>query len=197
MKKLLFPYMMLVLLLSSCASYNYNNTVTYDEHDHLNAIVEIPAGTNTKIEYAATTNSFITDQRNGSDRIISYLSYPGNYGFIPGTKTDTSEGGDGDPVDVLILTSHLETGTIIPVKPVGLLKMIDNNELDYKVIAVPVDTKDNVLGIDTYTDFKKKYPSIVNILTNWFAHYDASEKQEIVGWGDHEEALAYIKANTQ
>lgn len=197
MKKLLFPYMMLVLLLSSCASYNYNNTVTYDEHDHLNAIVEIPAGTNTKIEYAATTNSFITDQRNGSNRIISYLSYPGNYGFIPGTKTDTSEGGDGDPVDVLILTSHLETGTIIPVKPVGLLKMIDNNELDYKVIAVPVDTKDNVLGIDTYTDFKKKYPSIVNILTNWFAHYDASEKQEIVGWGDHEEALAYIKANTQ
>lgn len=188
---------MLVLLLSSCASYNYNNTVTYDEHDHLNAIVEIPAGTNTKIEYAATTNSFITDQLNGSDRIISYLSYPGNYGFIPGTKTDTSEGGDGDPVDVLILTSHLETGTIIPVKPVGLLKMIDNNELDYKVIAVPVDTKDNVLGIDTYTDFKKKYPSIVNILTNWFAHYDASEKQEIVGWGDHEEALAYIKANTQ
>ena len=45
--------------------------------------------------------------KNGKPRIINYIGYPVNYGFIPKTLLPTSEGGDGDQLDILVLASLL------------------------------------------------------------------------------------------
>ena len=52
----------------------------------LNAVIEIPAGTVEKRQYDPATNTFPIDLRNGQPRLIRFLPYPANYGFIPGTR---------------------------------------------------------------------------------------------------------------
>jgi Inorganic pyrophosphatase len=49
------------------------------------AVIEIPAGTNKKFEYNYKTKNFECKTNNNEERIINYLPYPGNYGFIKNT----------------------------------------------------------------------------------------------------------------
>src|SRR5436189_5832735 len=61
------------------------------------------------------------------------MHYPVDYGFIPGTLAD-----DGDPLDVLALVEEPSfPGCLIEVRPVGILNMVDNEEADQKIVAVP------------------------------------------------------------
>jgi inorganic pyrophosphatase len=76
---------------------------------------------------------------------------PANYGFIPQTycaevianlarsKTDISiSGGDGDPLDILVLSEHhIPRGDIIlKARPIGGFCLVDDGEADDKIIAV-------------------------------------------------------------
>ena len=76
-------------------------------------VVEIPAGTNHKIEYDPSTDSFENDKKDGKDRVISFLPYPGNYGFIPSTLMNKDRGGDGDALDILVIGESEPTGTVL------------------------------------------------------------------------------------
>jgi inorganic pyrophosphatase len=93
------------------------------------AVVEIPLGSSNKYEL---------DKASGLlrlDRVLhSAVHYPANYGFIPQTLAD-----DGDPLDVLILSSDpVYPMTLLTARPIGLMTMMDQNELDYKIIAVGI-----------------------------------------------------------
>src|SRR5579871_252626 len=91
-------------------------------------IVEIPKGSANKYEYDNSLGVFRLDRV-----LYSPVHYPGDYGFIPGTFAD-----DGDPLDVLALVEQPSfSGCLIQVRPVGVLNMIDQNEADQKVLAVP------------------------------------------------------------
>ncbi len=91
-------------------------------------IVEIPKNSANKIEYDGELGVFRLDRA-----LYSPMHYPGDYGFIPGTLAE-----DGDPLDVLVLVSEPSfTGCLIEVRPIGLLRMVDREEMDEKVIAVP------------------------------------------------------------
>src|SRR6476661_4195104 len=92
--------------------------------DIVRAIVEIPRGSRAKYEL---------DKESGLlklDRVLySSVHYPANYGFIPQTYCD-----DKDPLDVLVLGQE----TIVPIaimmaKPIGVMKMRDQNEGDDKI----------------------------------------------------------------
>lgn len=73
------------------------------------------------------------------------MFYPANYGVITQTLA-----GDGDNLDVLVYTrTPIQAGAIINVRPIGILKMIDDGEEDDKVIAVPTTDVD-----PTYADIK-------------------------------------------
>ncbi len=76
---------------------------------------------------------------------------PANYGFIPQTycseriaslaraKTEIQiRDGDGDPLDILVLSEHhIPRGDIIlKARPIGGFCLVDDNEADDKVIAV-------------------------------------------------------------
>lgn len=158
------------------------------------AVVEIPAGTNKKVEIDKETDEFKVDQRDGKDRIISFLPYPANYGFIAGTLSDAAEGGDGDAVDVLVIAEQLKTGTVISVEPIAMLKLIDDGEEDFKVLAVPTDDRLNVLKSKDLKDDPKKEQAIKEIIEKWFLSYD-SDPAKVIGWADKAETLQYIKNN--
>ncbi|MEM1216335.1 MAG: inorganic diphosphatase, partial [Bacteroidota bacterium] len=99
----------------------------------VNMIVEIPAGTNRKVEFDYEMGIFKTDQKNGKDRIIDFLPYPGNYGFVPGTLMDKARGGDGDALDILVLSEAQPTGSLLSVRMLGALVLRDRGEIDTKL----------------------------------------------------------------
>jgi len=92
------------------------------------AVIEIPKGSKKKYELDKETGLLILDR-------VLYTSthYPANYGFIPKTYTD-----DSDPLDVLVLCQEiLDPMTLVRCKPIGVITMIDSEDIDEKIIAVP------------------------------------------------------------
>lgn len=158
-----------------------------------NAVIEVPAGTNHKTEISHETGTFETSLRNGKPRIIDFLGYPVNYGFVPGTLMDKSLGGDGDPIDALIICTSLPIKTVIEFIPIAVLRLKDTNELDSKIIGVPANAILRTISAINFTEFKTLYPAIMEILVIWFLNYDkANDKTEFFGWGDELEAVKEI-----
>jgi len=124
------------------------------------------------------------------DRFLSVaMRYPGNYGFIPHTLSQ-----DGDPVDVLVITKNpVMPGAVIAARPVGVLLMEDENGIDEKIIAVPVQRMYSDFDhIKNYTDLPKLHRREI---THFFEHYkDLEDKKwtKIEGWGDIEQAKKLI-----
>ncbi|CAI2161865.1 5532_t:CDS:1 [Funneliformis geosporum] len=89
--------------------------------------VEIPKGSFNKIEYNKTKKRFELD------RVLSVaMTYPGEYGVIPETLAP-----DGDELDVICLTIQPTfSGLYIPVRIIGVLRMVDKGEQDDKLLAV-------------------------------------------------------------
>ncbi|TXI78961.1 MAG: inorganic diphosphatase, partial [Flavobacteriales bacterium] len=100
----------------------------------LNAVIEIPAGTVEKRQYDIDTNTFPIDLRNGQPRLIRFLPYPANYGFIPSTRMNKEEGGDGDALDVFVLCGAVPSGTVLEVEPIGIIELLDAGERDDKLV---------------------------------------------------------------
>src|SRR5690349_24865822 len=93
----------------------------------VNAVIEIPRGDTNKYEYDKQLRVFRLDRN-----LYSPVHYPGDYGFIPSTL-----GLDGDPLDVLVLVDAPSfTGCVMTVRPIGVLKMIDQTQEDEKILAV-------------------------------------------------------------
>lgn len=158
------------------------------------AVIEIAAGTNRKIEINKETGAFETSLRNGNPRMIDFLGYPVNYGFIPSTLMGKGKGGDGDPLDTLIICESLSTGMIIEFIPIAVLRLKDSNELDSKIIGVPVNAGLRTICATNFTEFKTLYPAILDILVKWFLNYDKqSDTTEFIGWDDELEALKEIE----
>jgi|AntRauTorckE5430_2_1112549.scaffolds.fasta_scaffold11958_2 inorganic pyrophosphatase len=158
----------------------------------INVVIEIPAGTNKKIEYQSSTGTYQTDQRDGRDRIIDFLPYPGNYGFIPSTIMSESGGGDGDAIDVLLLCEALPTGTVIEARAIGALQLLDEGQLDTKIIAIPMDTTLQTLSPESFTEFSIRYDGARHIIETWFLYYDGLGTNTFEGWLDEKKTLALI-----
>jgi inorganic pyrophosphatase len=78
------------------------------------AVVEAPAGSRVKVYYDPESHGF----RVGKFLPLG-LAFPLDFGFIPSTL-----GGDGDPVDVLILPeAALPVGSIVKVRILGVLEV--------------------------------------------------------------------------
>jgi inorganic pyrophosphatase len=189
-----FPFLIL-LLLASCKmekSVNPLSLPVFGEKG-VNVVIEIPAGSNHKIEVNKTTGKFENDQLDGKDRVVDFLPYPGNYGFIPSTLMDESEGGDGDALDVLVISESLTTGTILEIIPIAALMMIDGGEIDTKIIGVPVDSTKRIIDATNFEQFLIEYNMAQNIIQDWFLNYKGLGKVEMKGWYDEKYAMEEIK----
>ncbi len=198
LKPIRLKHILVMTLLSTSCSMNqfpidYVDLATYSDDGHLQMVVEIPAGTNKKYEYDYETNTFPMDIKNGMERVIDFLGYPGNYGFIPSTMMDPARGGDGDALDILVLSEHAEQGTIIEVMPIGILVLEDAGEKDSKIIAVPIDKNLRTVKVASHKQFDSNYPSVKEIIELWFLNYKHGSIMEFKSWENEAAAKAEIE----
>ncbi len=183
-----------ILLIVSCK--NSSSSRKYKGIDAFpnafEAVIEIPAGTNHKIEMNKKTGDFEVDQAAGKDRIIDFLPYPGNYGFINNTLMDKNKGGDGDALDVLILGESIPTGIHLPFIPIAVMMALDRGEKDSKIIGIPADPNLQVMHCENFIDFSTKYNGAKHIIKEWFMNYKGMGKMEFLGWKDEKFARNVI-----
>ena len=140
-----------------------------------NVVIEIPA--------EADPIKCEVDKDSGAvfvDRFLSVsMRYPCNYGYVPQTLS-----GDGDPVDVLVLTPYpLLPGVVVPCRALGMLKMEDEAGVDGKVLAVPT-----VKILKAYEHLKSVddvNPALLKSITHFFEHYKDLEEGKwvkVLGW---------------
>ena len=151
----------------------------------VNVIVEVPVGGEPiKYEIDKATGALMVDRF-----LYTAMRYPGNYGFIPHTLSE-----DGDPCDVVIANQRgLLPGSVIAVRPVGVLKMQDEAGGDEKIIAVPAPRLSRRYeSVHEYTDL----PEItLQQIQHFFEHYKDLEPGKwvkVTGWGDAAEARRLI-----
>ena len=163
---------------------NYYNIPTRSQAGDVQVVIEIPAGTNHKIEYDRASNTFPCDQKNGQDRVVQFLPYVGNYGFIPSTLMDRERGGDGDALDVLVLSESVPTKTVMEVEVLGVLQLLDGGEADDKIIAIPANKEARTV--------QELTPEIKSIIITWFANYKGKDIMQPKGWLDAQAARNVI-----
>ena len=119
---------------------------------------------------------------------------PSLYGFVPRTLCAEEVGrfcaertgrsgivGDGDPMDICVLTERPIThgDILVRVRPIGGLRMIDGDEADDKIIAVMEN--DAVFG--ALQDIAECPPGMVERLRHYFLTYkqvpDAAQRRRV------------------
>jgi inorganic pyrophosphatase len=137
--------------------------------DKVNALIEIPYGSNIKYEIDKDSGAVMVDRV-----MYSAVFYPANYGFVPNTLAD-----DGDPADILVLNTYpLQAGSVIPCRLIGVLVMEDEAGMDEKLLAVPVSKIDPTFeGINSLEDLPK---ATLNRIKNFFETYKMLEPNKWV-----------------
>lgn len=150
----------------------------------INVVVEIPTGSNQKIEWDRRLGAFKLDR-------VEPMAFakPCNYGFIPQTLDE-----DGDELDALILTEQpLTTGVFLKAKVIGVMKFVDDGEVDDKVIVVPADDRNNGNAYNNLDDLPKQ---LIKQLEHHFTHYKDLKKAgstKVQGFFGIDEAKTIIK----
>ena len=153
--------------------------------NEINVIIEIPSHSDpVKYEVDKETGAMFVDRFMGTS-----MHYPCNYGYVPHTLSD-----DGDPCDVLVVTPvPLISGSVIVVRPIGVLKMTDEAGEDAKILAVPVDKLSRMYReIDNVRDMSR---TLLDSISHFFEHYKDLEDGKwvrIEGWQGPEEAKKEI-----
>ena len=153
--------------------------------DTLRFRIEIPAGTKQKWEFNDKTGEMEKDYKDGKERIIQFLPYPGNYGFIPETLA-----GDGDPIDVIDLDEAEKRGELKEVRIIGALNFEDKKEEDIKFIGV---SPNGTFGhIQTIEQLLLEKPAVLEILKSWFLNYKKPDKMVFYGYISRDKAVRLI-----
>ena len=145
--------------------------------DEVNVVVEVSQNSSpVKYEISEEGALFV-------DRFLpTSMYYPCNYGFIPCTVA-----GDGDPVDVLVLTRFpVAPRAVIKSRPIGILMMHDEKGEDVKVLAVPA------LSVDLYYEKVENYSdlprSFLDSISHFFSFYKKLEKGKFASVGEWKDA---------
>jgi inorganic pyrophosphatase len=160
-------------------------------------VVEIPAGESIKFEYNKDRDLFEAELIDGKPREIRFLPYPVNYGFIPSTFSDPEDGGDGDPVDALLLSKRQATGSLVSAMPLGTFRLIDRGEIDDKVLLIPTDENLRLVPCESLACLLSDYPEMLQILENWFMSYKGPGMMSSNGWMGPDSTMHMIRASAQ
>jgi inorganic pyrophosphatase len=148
----------------------------------IHALVEIPAGSQNKYEFDKELGHFVLDRV-----LFSPMHYPTEYAYIENTLAD-----DGDPVDVLVLTSFPTfPGCVIESRVIGVLMMSDDKGKDEKLLAVPT-TDPRFKEVHTLDDVA---PHLLKEISHFFQVYKDLEnkKVQVDGWEGVETATRLVE----
>ncbi|KAI9009994.1 inorganic pyrophosphatase [Phycomyces nitens] len=150
----------------------------------MNMVIEIPRWTNAKYEINKETplnpikQDIKDDQPRFSYNIFPYKGYPWNYGALPQTWEDSGfitpefgTTGDNDPIDVIEIGDKIGyTGEVKPVKILGVIGLIDQNETDWKVVAVDANDT-NAPNLNDIGDVENIYPGLLKAIIDYLTKY--------------------------
>lgn len=145
---------------------------------------EIPRGEQAKMEIVLDEehNPIKQDVKKGHLRFYKYGPSIVNYGAIPQTwedpgnlNPDLNVGGDGDPLDVTEISSQvMPFGAVYPVKVLGTLALLDEGEVDWKIIAI--NTSDPMATqLESIEDVERLLPGRIAEVRDWFRYYKTAE----------------------
>ncbi len=151
----------------------------------VNVLIEVPLDSQVKYEFDKE-NEVIT-----VDRFLFFdKGYPANYGFIPNTLS-----GDGDPVDVLVLSPlPVAPGSMMVAKVIGMLETEDESGQDAKLVAVPPEKVNPEFG--KYNDVSELPAEITEKIKFFFENYKKNEPGKWVkvsGWKGKVEAVEEVR----
>jgi inorganic pyrophosphatase len=152
----------------------------------VNAVVEIPGGQANKYEYDEDLRVFRLDRP-----LYASVHYPGDYGFIPSTRSS-----DGDPLDVLILLQNPTfSGCVIEIRPIGILEMRDQTVSDQKILAVASSSPVHK-GVRNHTDLDQH---VLREIEHFYSVYKQLEGKhtEVQGWHGSAHAHRIIRTAQQ
>jgi inorganic pyrophosphatase len=153
-----------------------------DAPNEFNVVIEVSKGSKVKYEIDKDTGMLEVDRI-----LYSSVVYPENYGFIPQTLAD-----DDDPLDVIVLMQEpVLPLSLLAVRPIGLLPMVDEGENDENIICVHVDDPE----YRTYNHVSEFPEHRLNEIKQFFKEYKNLEDKE-VEVGDisgPEEAIEYVQ----
>ena len=165
---------------------DFNKVLTPGDVDagEINVVIEIPTGSNHKIEWDRENACFMLDR-------VEPIAFakPCNYGFIPQTLDE-----DGDELDALIITDQpLTTGIYLTAKVLGVMKFVDDGEVDDKIICVPADDRNNGDCYNTLEDLPKRTLEQIEFHFNHYKDLKKPGTTKVEKFGDIEEAKKVIK----
>jgi len=165
---------------------DFNQVLTPGDYQNgiVNTVVEISQGSVHKIEWDREHAIFKLDRVEPT-----IFAKPVNYGFIPQTLDE-----DGDELDTLVYCSEeaIPTGVWLEARVIGVLKFVDDGEVDDKVVVVPADDRNNKDWPLTVDDLGEGWKQRI---VHHFTHYKDLKKPGstvVKGWGDVEEAKEII-----
>ena len=122
---------------------------------------------------------------------IKFLPLPINYGMIPHTFVAEETGGEGEQLDIQVLGNVIERGSVVRVRVIGALALLDQGSQDDKLLGVVAGTPfENIRSIE---ELDLRFPGVTKILENWWLTFKAP-RIESYGWVGPNSALRLIDA---
>lgn len=138
-----------------------------EETGCVNVVIETARESRTKLAYDPDRGTFIVKMV-----LPQGMSFPFDFGFIPSTV-----GGDGDPLDVLVLMDEpVPAGTIVPARLVGVIEAVQTekdgtSETNDRLIAVAA-THDLYSKVKKLTDVPR---TVTDQIEHFFISYNEQE----------------------
>lgn len=154
------------------------------DNGEINVVIEIPMGSNNKIEWRRNLGAFELDRVEPQ-----IFAKPANYGFIPKTLDE-----DGDELDVLVITDNpLPTGIFLKARILGVMRFKDDGEVDDKILAVPADDRNTGDAIKSFSDIPQRTIDQITFSFNHYKDLKKSDSTVVEKWAGVDEAKAIIK----
>jgi inorganic pyrophosphatase len=137
-----------------------------DAPDEFSVVIEVSKGSKVKYELDKDTGLLEVDRI-----LYSSVVYPENYGFIPQTLAD-----DDDPLDVIVLMQEpVQPMSLLEVRPIGLMPMVDEGENDENIICVHVEDPQ----YESFTNVNEFPEHRLREIQQFFMEYKNLEDKEV------------------
>ena len=129
----------------------------------VNVVIDTPRGLTCKLKYDEELGIYYVHKA-----LPLGLAFPFNFGFIPST-----EGGDGDPLDVLLLTGYVfPAGSVVLTKVIAILEaeQIENKkkQRNDRLIGIPIEVVSQK-PMQPVVEFSSDLKSAIS---DFFIHYN-------------------------
>jgi inorganic pyrophosphatase len=165
---------------------NLINIPSFTDDGDVYVVVETPRGSRAKFDYDTKLKTFTL-----SKSLLTGLTYPHDWGFVPSTKAD-----DGDPIDIMVVHDAATfPGVVLTCRVIGILQIEQKSngktERNDRLFAVPKDSHSE----QALQDVRDLSKPIQQELEKFFKATDELEdkKLTILGWKGPKAAVGAIK----